>query len=104
MAGNKVPCTVNEVEIAKKVGDGTRNPCDAGIRMGNAKYMFRAHDETLGGTQLSKMGGDGGAIANAKTCTIIAFVEKEGKRSDGKYQQASEALDQVTAMASYLKE
>ena len=86
MAGNVVPCTVNEVEIAKKVGDGQRNPCDAGIRLGNAKYMFRAFDETLGGTQLSKMGGDGGAIANSKTATIIAFVSKDGNRSDKKFQ------------------
>ena len=38
---------VNEVEIAKKVGgEGTRNPSDAGIRLGNHKFMFVRFDET----------------------------------------------------------
>ena len=67
MGGNKINVPINEVDCAKQVGQGTRNPCgDAGIRLGNAKYMFVRHDDTgdVPGTQLSKSGGGGAAIAN----------------------------------------
>merc|ERR1712166_1733968 len=38
---------VNEVDAATKVANGDRKPSGAaGIRLGNAKYMFIAHDET----------------------------------------------------------
>ena len=47
MAGNKVPVSVNEVEIAKKVGEGTRNPSQAGIRIGGEKCMFVRYDDEL---------------------------------------------------------
>ena len=98
---------VNEVDIAKKVGgEGSRNPSEAGIRLGNSKFMFVRFDETgdVPGAQLSKQGGGGAAIANCGTASIIAFVEKDKKNSKGKDQTHAEALVQVVGMAAYLKE
>ena len=37
---------VDEIDCAIKAGNGIRNPCDAGIRLGGQKYMFVAHDPT----------------------------------------------------------
>ena len=106
MGGNKTNVEVNEIECCKKVGDGQRNPCDAGIRIGNHKYMFVRHDDTgdLPGTQLSKQGGGGAAISNCGTATIIALVEKETKTSTGEFQSHADALIQVVNMAKYLKD
>ena len=107
MGGNKTTVAVNEVDVAKKVGEGIRNPAgDAGIRLGNAKYMFVRHDDggDPPGTQLSKQGGGGAAIANCNGASIIAFVGKEDKNSNGQNQTHAEALVQVQAMAAYLKE
>ena len=101
-----VPCTVNEVDVAKKAGEGVRNPSDAGIRLGNHKYMFVRHDPDgeVPGTQLSKSGGGGAAIANCNTAAVIALVEKDAKNSAGGVQTHAEALVQVVAMAKYLKD
>lgn len=107
MGGNKINVPVNEVDCAKLVGQGTRNPCgDAGIRLGNAKYMFVRHDDTgdVPGTQLSKQGGGGAAIANCNTASVIALVEKDAKNSKGGTQTHAEALVQVVNMAKYLQD
>ena len=104
MGGNKTTCSVNEAANAKEVGKGVRNPSEAGIRIGNVKYVFRGYDEITGGSQLTKLGGGGAAIANTNTACIIALVDKEGTQSDGKTQTTAAALEQVTAMAAYLKE
>jgi len=85
MGGNKTNVSGNEVEIMKKVGEGTRNPSDAGIRLGGDKFMFVRHDESgdVPGTQLSKKGGGGAAIANMLTGSVVALVGKEDKDSKG---------------------
>ena len=68
---------VDEVDCAIKAGNGIRNPCDAGIRLGGQKYMFVAHDSDDKTTQLSKRGGGGAAIAITNKAFIVAFYEKE---------------------------
>ena len=35
---------VDEIDCAIQAGNGIRNPCQAGIRLGGKKYMFVAHD------------------------------------------------------------
>ena len=36
---------VDEIDIAIKAGNGSRNPNPCGIRLGGNKYMFVAHDD-----------------------------------------------------------
>ena len=68
--------------------------------------MFVRHDDTgdVPGTQLSKSGGGGAAVANTGTGMVIALVEKDAKNSLGGTQSHAEALVQVVAMAKYLKD
>ena len=108
MGGNKTKVPVNEVDVAKQVGEGQRRPAgDAGIRLGNAKYMFVRHDADgldVPYTMLTKQGGGGAVIANCNGASIIAFVEKETKNSAGQDQTTGEAVPQVVEMAKYLKD
>ena len=82
MGGNKTSVEVNEINCAIGAAEGKRNPCDAGIRLGNEKYMFIKHNEADGVTQLSKRGG-GASVMKINTAVIIATWEKEKKDSKG---------------------
>ena len=75
---------VDEFQCALLAADGNRNPSEAGIRMGNQKYMFVAKDDTTGVVILSKRGGGGAALAKTNTALIIAFYEKDKPTSDPK--------------------
>lgn len=74
--------------------------------------MFVRFDETddaVSGTQLSKSGGGGAAIANMNTGMVIGLVEKDAPMTNAAGAEAgvqthAEALVQVIAMAKYLKE
>lgn len=103
MAGNKTSINVNEVNCAIGAAEGKRNPTDAGIRLGNEKYMFVAHDETDGVTQLSKRGG-GAAVKKIASAVIIATWSKEAKSSNGLFQAGGDCAAQVGAMGAYLAE
>ena len=95
---------VDEIDVAIKAGNGTRNPTNAGIRLGNQKYMYVSHDESDKTTQLSKRGGGGGAIAITNKAFIVAFYEKDLKQSDGQNQNGGDCEMQVLAMAKFLKQ
>tara|TARA_B100000787_G_scaffold66146_1_gene48530 strand:- start:78 stop:584 length:507 start_codon:yes stop_codon:yes gene_type:complete len=96
---------VNEVDAATKVANGDRKPSGAaGIRLGNAKYMFIAHDETTKTTQCSKQGGGGAALANLKDATIIAFWDKTKAMSNGQPQVSAQCAEQVAVMRAFLTE
>ena len=103
LGGNKTPVNVNEVEIAKAAAEGTRNPSDAGIRLGNKKYMFVRHDDSgeRPVTQLSCSGG-GAIVSNCNSGVVIALFDKEKKDSNGKDQNHSDVMEQVRDMAKYL--
>ena len=82
---------VNEVDAATKVAGGDRKPSGAaGIRFGNAKYMFIAHDDTTKTTQCSKAGGGGVALSNLKDATVIAMWDKTVSMSDGQPQVSAD--------------
>ena len=103
MGGNKTNCEVNEVQCAIGAAEGKRNPCDAGVRLGNEKYMFINHNEGDGVTQLSKRGG-GASCMKIGTAVIIAIWDKECKQSDEKFQTGGNCAEQVAVMGAYLKE
>ena len=95
---------VVEWDAAKKAGEGERKPCgDAGMRLGEKKYMFVNHDEETKVTQLSCMGG-GAAIYNINGASIIAIYEKNITSSDGAAQSAARCAEQVGIMGAYLAE
>ena len=96
---------VDEFQCALQAADGNRNPSDAGIRMGNQKFMFVAKDDVTGVVILSKRGGGGAALAKTNTALLIAFYEKDKPSSDPKYvQTAGVCAQQVADMCAYLKD
>ena len=42
--GGTIPCKVNEFQCALAAANGRRKPSEAGIRMGNEKFVFVSHD------------------------------------------------------------
>ena len=88
MDGSIKNVTVNEIECAIKAAEGVRNPTEAGVRLGNEKYMFVTFDETSGVAQLSKRGGGGAAIAKTATAVVIAFWIKDAPTSTKGVQTA----------------
>ncbi len=95
---------VDEFQCAFKAADGNRNPSEAGIRMGNEKYMFVAQDAS-GLVQLSKRGGGGAALMKTNSALIIAFYTKDKPTNVPKvFQGAGSCAEQVLAMAKYLTE
>jgi hypothetical protein len=52
--GSNRDVKVNEFQCAIAAAAGRRKPSEAGIRMGNEKYMFIMHDPEFGSCQLSR--------------------------------------------------
>ena len=48
MDGSVKNVTVDEIQAAIKAAEGVRNPTEAGIRLGNEKFMFVTHDDVSG--------------------------------------------------------
>jgi len=103
MGGNVTNIAVDEIQCAIKASEGNRNPCDAGIRLGNEKYMFVAHDPETQVVQLSKRGG-GAAICKTATAVIIAFYVKDKAMETGGFQTIGMVAEQVSAMGAFLRE
>merc|ERR1719198_1975718 len=102
--GETIPVQVDEVQCAIQAGAGNRKPCEAGVRLGNEKYMFVTHDEESKITQLSKSGG-GAAIGTCGTCVIIAFYVKDKAKTSGSgCQTMGQCAEQVDIMTKYLTE
>jgi len=100
--GETIPVEVDEVQCAIKAGAGNRKPCEAGVRMGNEKYMFVTHDPDTKVTQLSKSGG-GCAIGTTGTAVIIAFYVKDKAKTSGNgCQTMGQCAEQVQVMTQYL--
>ena len=91
--------------MAIGAGAGNRKPQgDAGIRLGNEKFMFVTYDEEAKVTQLSKPGG-GAAIGTCGTCIIIAFYTKDKAKTSGSgVQTMGQCAEQVQIMTQYLTE
>ena len=62
---------------------GRRKPSDAGIRMGNEKFMFITHDPEYGSCQLSRQGGGGACAAQLKNGVVIGIWKKDEPMSKG---------------------
>jgi hypothetical protein len=89
MGGNVTNITVDEVQCAIKAAEGNRSPSEAGIRLGNEKYMLVAHDADNMLVQLSKKGG-GAAIGKTGTAVVMAFYVKDKPMETGGFQTIGE--------------
>lgn len=103
MSGAVTNIPVNEIECAIKASEGIRNPTDAGIRLGNEKFMFVAFDADAQVVQLSKRGGGGCAIGRMNTAMILAFWVKDHPKSPSGVQTAGQCAEQVQIMCEFLK-
>lgn len=99
--GTKIP--VNEITCAIEAGKGNRNPSQAGIRFGGKKYMLTYFDPDTQVAQLVS-GSGGAAVANCATCSIIGLFDKTKSSKNGGLQNVHTTVDQVSAMAAYLRE
>lgn len=83
MDGSTKNIEVNEVYCAMKACEGNRSPSDAGIRMGNQKYMLKFFDDA-GVCNLTRSLG-GASVGKTATAVVIGFWKKDGKDSEGKF-------------------
>jgi hypothetical protein len=99
---------VNEFDCALKAAGGDRNPSEAGIRMGERKYMMVTSVDVPGYeklTQLSVRGGGGAALMKTKSALVIALYTKDKPTSNPKIVQSNGGCsEQVEAMAKYLSD
>ena len=103
MDGSTENVPVNEVACAIGVADGNRNPSQAGCRMGGKKYMLTYKDDEQAICQLTTVGG-GACVGKAGTAVVIGVWKKDGKDSNGKFQNMEDCFKLVQEMTSYLIE
>ena len=103
MDGSTLNIEVNEVACAMGAADGNRQPSQAGIRMGNLKYMLTFKDDDAGVSQLTR-GLGGACVGKTATAVVIGFWKKDGKDSTGKFQNMDDCFKLVAEMVAYLKE
>jgi hypothetical protein len=101
--GSKIPCKVNEFQCALQSALGRRKPSEAGIRMGQEKFVFIRHDAESNVCYMSREGGGGATTAKIKDAVIIGIWKKDVPMSKGVQNQGDCGL-QVEDMASYLKD
>jgi len=91
---------VNEVLCAVEAAGGNRSPTKAGIRMGGKKYML-----TFSQDGFAKLVCSGGGACVGKTVTgvVVGLWSKEGKDSNGNFQNDEATYLIVKEMVDYLK-
>ena len=104
MDGSTKKVQVDEFVAALKAAEGVRNPTDAGIRMGNEKFMFINHNPGTKITQLSKRGGGGAALMKTVTGLIIGTWSKDDLTMSKKAQNGGDCALQVEVIGNYLIE
>lgn len=103
MDGSVTNLEINEIVCALGAADGNRQPTDAGIRIGNKKYMLTYKDDAAAVSQLTCMGG-GAAVGKTTTAVVIGFWKKDGVDSNGKAQNKDDCFDITKEMCAYLIE
>ena len=94
---------VNEFTTALEATKGNRKGSEAGIRMGNQKYMLIKHIPEKDAAYLGREGGGGACVARTKQCVIIGIWNKAGVMSNGQLQNSGDCNELVEKMAEYLK-
>ena len=76
--GSQKKVNVNEFITALEASKGNRKGSEAGIRMGNQKYMLVKHNPENNSAYLGREGGGGACIARTAQCLIIGIWNKAG--------------------------
>ena len=92
---------VNEVEIVQGIFSGKTKGGNAGIRIGNKKYMYISEYE--GVHRLSCSGG-GAVLAQTGKCLLIAIWDATNVDSAGKPQNPGDLEKNVAYLKDYLTE
>ena len=98
--GTTSKVAVNEFNIAMEVAKGNRNPSQAGVRMGNNKFMMTTFNEDV--SYLSCRGG-GACVTKTNKAIIIAMWDKDTIMSNNNMQNAGDCNMLVERMAEFLK-
>jgi hypothetical protein len=81
--GSKKSVPVDEFVTALQASKGNRKGSEAGIRMGNQKYMLVKHNPENNSVYLGREGGGGACIARTNTAVVIGIWNKSAKMSNG---------------------
>lgn len=73
---------VNEFKCCWGAAMGNQKPSEAGIRIGNEKYVFLKHEPATQSTYLTRRGGGGAVIARLESAIVIGIWLKEELMSD----------------------
>jgi len=69
---------VNEFTTIFEATKGNRKGSEAGIRMGNQKYMLLKHNPENNSVYLAREGGGGACAARTNTAVVIGIWNKAG--------------------------
>lgn len=94
---------VDEFKCAVSAAGGNRKPSEAGIRMGNEKYMFVRHDAEAMLTQMSRAGGGATICKLKKGGIVIGIYNKDDLMSNGGNQNPGDCAFQVEMVAEFLR-
>ena len=92
---------INEVEIVQGIFNGKTKGGNAGIRIGNKKYMYISEYEGI--HRLSCSGG-GAVLAQTGKCLLIAIWDATNVDSAGKPQNPGDLEKNVAYLREYLLE
>lgn len=101
--GSQKKVNVNEFTTALEATKGNRKGSEAGIRMGNQKYMLVKHNPESNSAYLGREGGGGACVARTNTAVVIGIWNKAGVMSNGQLQNAGDCNDLTEKMAEYLR-
>ena len=101
--GSTKTVNVNEFVTALEASKGNRKGSEAGIRMGNQKYMLVKHNPENNSAYLGREGGGGACIARTNSAVVVGIWNKAAEMSNKQLQNAGDCNDLTEKMAEYLK-
>ena len=94
---------VNEFKCCWGAAMGNKMPSEAGIRIGNEKFVFVKHDPETKTTYMTRRGGGGGCISKLESGIVIGIWLKDEMMSKGGVQNQADCAAQVENMANFLR-
>ena len=102
--GGEAEIKVDEFQCVWGAAGGSRMPTQAGIRIGDEKYVFVKHDQEFQSSYLSRQGGGGACCAKFGGGLVLGMWDKDALMQPGGNQNAADCGLMVEDMAVMLKE
>ncbi|CAI2381908.1 unnamed protein product [Moneuplotes crassus] len=99
--GTTTKVAINEVDIVKDILGGKTKGGDAGIRLGNKKYM---HISEYDGVHKLVCSGGGALIAKTEKCYMVCVYDTKNNDSNGKPQNPGDVEKNMLYLRTYLTE